>query len=153
FAAHPTGSASDHEHGVGTSPRTKTKRRGSFLTAHSDRRDRAALLLVRFWHKADLASYLPVCPLLGAKRTSDEAAACFCPTLMTQSRHSRIDSSAEVLSRLLGSLAMPISNMLQCSLLSATPCPREGQRRESNSDCLGDHRCAGGVRNCRTRAG
>ena len=25
--------------------------------------------------------------------------------------------------------------------------------RESNSDCFGDHRCAGGVRNCRTRTG
>jgi hypothetical protein len=28
-----------------------------------------------------------------------------------------------------------------------------GRCRERNSDCLGDHRCAGGVRNCRTRTG
>jgi hypothetical protein len=42
---------------------------------------------------------------------------------------------------------------VQYSLLMRHTAPRGGQCRERNSDCFGDHRCAGGVRNYRTRIG
>jgi hypothetical protein len=44
-------------------------------------------------------------------------------------------------------------NNLQYSLLMHETAPRGGGCRERNSDCFGDHRCAGGLRNCRTRTG